>query len=106
MVFASAFLMLTVSLHGSRYQTEKWPAFSLEQGVVVVHEAGQFVNFLFVTSIEMLQLPQVGILRIYKRPSVYAETKLREDDALAGKIGIPKIDEDVCIREEGKFIGE
>jgi hypothetical protein len=106
MAFGTTLLVLTVSLHGSRHQAKEWPSLPFEQGVVIVHEARQFVNFLFVTGIELLQLPQVGILRIYKRPSIDAETEKCEDDALAGQIGIPKIVEDICIREEGKFVGE
>ena len=64
------------------------------------------MNFFFVTSIELLQLPQVGILRIYERPSVDTESEQREDDALAGKIGIPKVIKDVCIRDEGTVVGK
>jgi hypothetical protein len=64
------------------------------------------VNFIFVTSIELLQLPQVGILRIDERPSVDTESEQREDDALAGKIGIPKVIEDVCIRDKGTVVGK
>ena len=49
MASRTALLVLAVSLHSSRHQTKEWTALPFEQGVVVVHKARQFVNFLFVT---------------------------------------------------------